>query len=338
MWITKYHRYAVVVQDFATQQIQWYPCKRKTSQETQKSLQKFLEPTRKPKVIYTDNSLEFGWCCQHLSWNHSMSKPHRSDTNGIAERAVRRIKEGTSAFLLQSGLDEKWWADSMECYLRNNQDVLSDGKTPCERRFGVPFNGPIIPLGAMVENHPISAEDPSRLHQFGPKVLTGIFLGHALHAGRIWKEDILVADIEELELMDASEIHAKRLNAKELFQPKNGEKNRMPNRRWNGKTFWRRSGSENIRRTRQSWRRIRRIFFNPTSRLIVVRWWSKKLFLVHFQAICPPSSRGTQSQTVRAERRIISYSTEIHRSDQDFRYIQGCNAGDRTSMTIGTLM
>ena len=46
-------------------------------------------------------------------------------------RAVRRVKEGTSAVLFQSGLDEKWWADSMECgtYLRNIQDLLSDGKT-----------------------------------------------------------------------------------------------------------------------------------------------------------------------------------------------------------------
>ena len=43
-----------------TQWIQSYPCKTKTSQETQWSLQKFLEPNRKPKVIYTDNSLEFG--------------------------------------------------------------------------------------------------------------------------------------------------------------------------------------------------------------------------------------------------------------------------------------
>ena len=50
------HRYAIVVQDLATQWIQSYPCKTKTSQETQRSLQKFLEPDRKPKVIYTDNS------------------------------------------------------------------------------------------------------------------------------------------------------------------------------------------------------------------------------------------------------------------------------------------
>ena len=63
------HRYAVVVQDLATQWIQSYPCKTKTSQKTQRSLQKFLEPNRKPKVIYTDNSLEFGKACEDLSWN-----------------------------------------------------------------------------------------------------------------------------------------------------------------------------------------------------------------------------------------------------------------------------
>ena len=32
----------------------------------------------------------------------------------------------------------------------------------------------------MVENHHISARDQSRLHQFGKKVLPGIFLGYAL--------------------------------------------------------------------------------------------------------------------------------------------------------------
>ena len=129
------HRYAVVVQDLAPQWLQSYPCKTKTSQETQKSPIKFLEPTRKPKIIYTDNSLEFGKSCEELSWNHCTSTPHRSETNGIAERAVRGVKEGTSAVLLQSGLNENWWADSMECYcyLRKIQDLLSYGKTPYAR-------------------------------------------------------------------------------------------------------------------------------------------------------------------------------------------------------------
>ena len=219
------HRYAVVVQDLATQWIQAYPCKNKSSQETQRSLQKFLEPERKPKVIYTDNSLEFGKACEDLSWNHCTSTPHRSETNGIAERAVRRVKEGTSAVLLQSGLNESRWADSMECYtyLRNVTDLLSDGKTPYERRFGQPFKGPIIPFGSLVEYYPITAKDESRIHQFGKKVLPGLFLGYALYAGGIWKGDVLIADLEELETMDASEIYSKRLNAKEVIFPKQGE-------------------------------------------------------------------------------------------------------------------
>ena len=83
----------------------------------------------------------------------------------------------------------------------------------------MPFNGPIIPFGAIVEYHRISGKDLSRLHQFGSKVLPGIFLGYALYAGRIWKGDILVADIEEVEEIDASELHAKRPNAKEVLTP-----------------------------------------------------------------------------------------------------------------------
>ena len=44
-----------------------------------------------------------------------------------------------------------------------------------------------------------------------------------MYAGGIWEGDILVADIEELENLDASEVHARRLNAKEVRTPKNGE-------------------------------------------------------------------------------------------------------------------
>ena len=58
------HRYAVLVQDLATQWIQSYPCKTKTSQDMAKSSRKFREPSEKPKVIYTDNSLEFDKSCE----------------------------------------------------------------------------------------------------------------------------------------------------------------------------------------------------------------------------------------------------------------------------------
>ena len=109
------------------------------------------------------------------------------------------------------------------CYLRNLQALLSDGKTPYERRFGKPFNGPIIPYGLLVEYYPVSAKGQSRIHQFGKKVLPELFLGYALYAGGIWKGDVLVADLEELETMDASEIYSKRLNAKGVIFPKQGD-------------------------------------------------------------------------------------------------------------------
>ena len=136
----------------------------------------------------------------------------------------------------------------MECYtyLRNIQDLLSDRKTPYERRFGQPFKGPMFPFGSVVEYHPITAKDQSRIHQFGRKVLPGLFLGCALYAGGIWKGDILVADIEELETMDSSEIYSKRLNAKEVIFPKEHGEYIFPVADGRIKLPWRRLRPENI--------------------------------------------------------------------------------------------
>ena len=97
------------------------------------------------------------------------------------------------------------------------------GRRPMRDFFGQPFKGPIIPFGSLVEYHPKTAKDHSRIHQFGKKVLPGLFLGYALYAGGIWKGDVLIADLEELETMDASEIYSKRLNAKEVMFTKQGE-------------------------------------------------------------------------------------------------------------------
>ena len=64
------HLYAVVVHGLATQWIQSYPCKTKTSHETERSLSKFLEPSPIPKVVYADNSLEFG---KHVKIYHGIT-------------------------------------------------------------------------------------------------------------------------------------------------------------------------------------------------------------------------------------------------------------------------
>ena len=107
------HRYAVVVQDLATQWIQSYPCKTMTSKETERVYESSSSRHRSQKLFILTIQWNLQRSSHDLSWKHRTSTPHRSETNGIAERAVRRVKEGTSAVLLQSRLDERWWADSM---------------------------------------------------------------------------------------------------------------------------------------------------------------------------------------------------------------------------------
>ena len=51
----------------------------------------------------------------------------------------------------------------------------------------MPFDGPVIPFGAMVEDHPISAKEQSKLHQFGAKVSPSVFLCCAIYTEGIWK-------------------------------------------------------------------------------------------------------------------------------------------------------
>ena len=90
--------------------------------------------------------------------------------------------------------------------------------------LGNHFKGPIVPFGSLVEYHPIAAKDQSRIHQFGKKVLPGLLIGYAFYAVGFWKGDVLVADLQELETMDASEIYSKRLNANEVVFPKENGK------------------------------------------------------------------------------------------------------------------
>ena len=102
-------------------------------------------------------------------------------------------------------------------YLRNVEDLWSDGKTPCESHFWASNKKTDYSFGSLFEYHPTTAKDQSRIHQFGKKVLPAFFLGYALYVSGIWKGDVLVADLEELETIDATEIYSRKLNTKEVI-------------------------------------------------------------------------------------------------------------------------
>ena len=122
--------------------------------------------------------------CEELNWSRQRSTPRGSETNGTADRAVRRVKGGTSSVLVQSGLQERCWAEAMDCcgYHRNVQEVEGDGQAPNECRFNSPREGLVIP--GRSKFLPISAKDQGRQHQFGTNVPPGIFMRYVFESGR----------------------------------------------------------------------------------------------------------------------------------------------------------
>lgn len=101
-------RVALIVVDRATRWFQGYAAKTKEASEVIRDLQRFVGPQVKPKHVYHDNSKELHKALEVLNWLHDPSTPHRPQTNGVVERAVRVIKEGTSCVMVQSGFAEKW--------------------------------------------------------------------------------------------------------------------------------------------------------------------------------------------------------------------------------------
>ena len=209
----------------------------------------------------------------------------------------------------------------MECYTyrRNVTDLVSDWKTPYERRFGQPFKGPIIPFGSLVEYHPTSSKEQLRIHQFGKKVwldCSWIFLvrGRNLekwHNGcRYW----VVGNEERIRNL------VKRLNAKKVIFPEaNGEfifpiaDGRIQPleeiRTWEHPPWY---GSDQGEESPLDFlgESERRVSSSTTSRLTSGGQWSNLWFLVHVKRLHLPPSRWSQSQTLLAERRIIPYSTK----------------------------
>ena len=121
--------------------------------------------------------------------------------------------------MVQSGFYEEWWSWAVPyfCFMRAINDVMVGGKTLWETRFGVPFPGPKIPLGAEITFKPITEKDKQRCHRFGSKMLSGVFAGYVQQAGGGWNGDLIVLDWEKIHHANyVTEVHEKRFKAEEV--------------------------------------------------------------------------------------------------------------------------
>ena len=207
-----------------------------------------------------------------------------------------------------SPLHERWWADSVECYchLRNVQDLLANWKTPQERRLGEPFKGPLISFGAIIRFlHEIDQD----LINFAKKVLPGICLAYELITVRIWKGDILMADLEDLEKLDASVNYPRRINAKEVLITQKRDEFIFPvadgTAKLSGRDYDFREPTEagtDRKERRSQWRTSRRTGRVSTDRIKRWRWSPDKLLICSRWLHLSPSQRSSSS-TLCDERR-----------------------------------
>ena len=308
----------------------------KTSQETQRSLLIFLEPdrkpNRKPKVIYTANSLEFGKACEDLSWNHCISTPHRSETNGIAERAVRRFK-GRYVFSIVairsewklvgrfhgmqhlSGKGSRfliWWEDATwETFWDNLKDQL----------FHLVHWLSITVSLRKTSQESINLERKCYLDCSSDTLCTRAEFGRVtywLQTFRSWKRWTHQKSTRK-DSMQKRWYFPKKM---ENILPVTDGRIKLP------------GGDQDLRtstliRDRPIWGETHVDFLGESEGslpLLSGCRWSDECFLVHVRKLHIPPSRWTKSQTLLAERRIIPYSTEIHWRLQNYSYEFGCQA------------
>ena len=118
--------------------------------------------------------------------------------NGVAERLVRTMLDGSRTLLEQCGLPLCFWPLAMRCFsvLYNVTHQLEDLSTPWTRRHGREFDGELVPFGALVNFMP-SPEELKKQPKFAPRAIPGVFLGYELSPGGAWKKVYIVASLED---------------------------------------------------------------------------------------------------------------------------------------------
>ena len=117
--------YALGIMDRHTGWTDGYPSVCKSIETDTAAFRRFAASSDKIDNCSIDNAPELVSACRVLGYRHHRSTENRPQSNGVAERNIRRILEGTRAALHDSGLSRRYWHLAMRCYcvLHNFVDV-----------------------------------------------------------------------------------------------------------------------------------------------------------------------------------------------------------------------
>ena len=159
---------ALLMLDRGTDYVDVFTLKAKTADECHRCFLEFAGPHDYIKELFTDNAPELIKAAETAQWINSTSTPGRPQSNGVAERTVRSVKEGARTILLVAGLTPKFWPLALRhwCFSRNTRKrrtgkpvALPFTNAFCLRNRNHAFSGQKVRFGAPIDFRQSPAKD-----------------------------------------------------------------------------------------------------------------------------------------------------------------------------------
>ena len=146
----------VVIHDHDTRWTECIPKAARSAEKTVEAFNEFVGPGERCEYFYSGGAPELVAAAKSLLWPAATSTPGQPASNGVAEREVRKVKEGTRCALASSGFNGPWgpYAARHFCFAANAE--VFEGESCYSRRFGGHMDERFlrIPFGATVDYVP----------------------------------------------------------------------------------------------------------------------------------------------------------------------------------------
>ena len=196
-------RDALVVVDRYSVYIDCFPLMTKTAPDAHGALLEYFG-SQMPQFVYTDMSRELIKPVKDMLTPHGKSTPYRHQSNGYAERTVRKVVEGARTLLGHAGLPSRFWTFAVIFFCFMHNTAMRDGDSPWNLRHGSGhFVGPRMPFGCLVDFLP-KPDSIKAMPKFEPWANQGIPVGYRLQPGGQWAKDFLVFPMRYFDEYDYS--------------------------------------------------------------------------------------------------------------------------------------